>query len=84
MALDMRRSCVSIETHSQTIFKMWTDGGFGRSEVAPILHQIKELSKAFTSLSISFSRRVPNGATHQCAKVASYDRKRCSWINMTP
>ena len=45
---------IIIESDSQVLTKIWNDDKFDRSEVGPILANIKELSRGFTSFSFLF------------------------------
>jgi hypothetical protein len=48
-----------------------------RSPIAGIWHEIRELSRVFTSFDISFVNREGNEAAHRCAKLASRSSPRC-------
>lgn len=75
---------VEIETDAQEVLKMMDDPGGGKSEIACICQEIKELSGFFASIKFSFVRRLANMAAHLCARKASEVRSRCVWINFTP
>jgi hypothetical protein len=58
--------------------------GAGRSEIASICQEIKELSGFFSSIKFSFVGKLANEAAHACAKIANSVRRRCLWTNYTP
>jgi hypothetical protein len=55
-----------------------------RSLIAGIWHEIKELSRVFTSFDISFVNREGNEVAHWCAKLASRSSPRCVWSEYFP
>jgi hypothetical protein len=55
-----------------------------RSPIAGIWHEIRELSRVFTSFDISFVNREGNEAAHRCAKLASRSSPRCVWSESFP
>ena len=55
----------------QDLVKLWEAEDSGRSEVAVILQQVRELSGMFTSFCITYISRDANEAAHLCAKRAS-------------
>ena len=57
---------------------MW-NADFTRSEVASIGSDVKDLSKGFSSFSLSFMRRTDNVAAHLCAQYSVKERQRCIW-----
>jgi hypothetical protein len=67
-----------------TLTKMWSSGIYLRSEVAPILGEIREISKVFTSFSLSFAHRTANVVAYMCARKASEIRQSRSWLAMCP
>jgi ribonuclease HI len=73
-----------MESDSLTLTKMWSSGIYLRSEVAPILGEIREISKVFASFSFSFTHRTANVAAHMCARKASEIRQGRSWLAMCP
>ena len=74
---------VEIETDAREVIKLMEDPGGGRSVIASICKEIKELCGFFTSIKF-FISRLTNEAAHACAKVASPDRRMCLWLNYTP
>ena len=64
--------------------KMLEDPGGGRSEIACLCQEIKELSGVFTSCTFSYVGRLANEAAHACARKASSSRRRCLWVNYKP
>ena len=61
--------------------KMLEDPGGGRSEIACLCQEIKELSGVFTSFDVLHVSRLVNQAAHICAHRASPSRRRCLWVN---
>ena len=55
---------------------MW-NADFTRSEYASIGSNVKELSKGFSSFSLSFMQRTDNVAAHLCAQYSVKERQRC-------
>jgi ribonuclease HI len=84
LAIDRSYQHVEVETDAQEVLKLLEDTGGGRSEIASICQEIKELSEFFNSLNFRYIGRLGNEAAHKCAKIASFDRRRCVWINYTP
>jgi ribonuclease HI len=83
-AVDRGYQRVIIESDAQEVVKCWRDPRAGRSIIASIIQEIKELSDMFTSFNISYVSRLANQAAHSCANKASSERRRCLWLNYTP
>jgi hypothetical protein len=75
---------VEIETNAKVVLQLLEDPGDGRSEIAGLCQEIKELSGFLASVNFSFVGRLANMAAHMCAKKASSVRRRCLWVNYTP
>ncbi|XP_071677002.1 uncharacterized protein [Lolium perenne] len=84
LALERNYQKVEIQTDAQEVLKMMDDPGGGKSIIASICQEVKELGGSFSSLKFSFVGRLANEAAHNCAKQASSVRRRCLWINFTP
>jgi ribonuclease HI len=84
LALERNYRSIEIETDALEVLKLMEDPGGGRSEIASIWQEIKELSGNFYIIIFSFVGRQANEAAHFCAKRASLERRRCLWINYTP
>jgi hypothetical protein len=84
LALDRSFPSVEIETDAQVVLKLLEDPDGGRSEIASICQEIKELSGFVPSIKFLFVGRCANEAAHLCAKSASSFRRRCLWINYKP
>jgi hypothetical protein len=84
LAQERHYPMVKIQTDAQEVIKLMEDPGGGRSEIASICQEIKELGGFFTRIKFSFVGRLANEAAHASAKMASSDRRRWLWINYTP
>jgi ribonuclease HI len=84
LALDRHFQAVEIETDAKVVLQLIEDPGDGRSEIAGLCQEIKELSGFLASVNFSFVGRPANMAAHMCAKKASSVRRRCLWVNYTP
>jgi ribonuclease HI len=73
-----------VETDSQMLVNLWKKRKNHRAEIIPILHQIEEISKVFSSFEISYVPRNANLAAHYCAKEASPCNPECMWIGREP
>ena len=73
-----------METDSMVLAKIWSSDNHLRSEVAPILSEIREISKGFICFSLSFAHRTANVAAHLCARKASEIRQGRSWLSVKP
>jgi hypothetical protein len=62
---------------------MWQFRSTNRSEIKPILCDIKSRSLDFFSFSLAHVYREANLAAHTCAKEASSDFKQNLWMNVT-
>jgi hypothetical protein len=74
----------TIETDANEVVKLWRGRNEGRSEIAPILREIDELSNNLEYFQLNFIGREANEAAHLCAKQATSNRRRCLWINYVP
>jgi ribonuclease HI len=83
-AMERNYDRVIIESDSQMAVNLCNANDQNRSELMPICQEISEIKRAFTSFSILFVGRDANKAAHLCAKRASFDRRRCLWINYNP
>ena len=84
LAVDRHFQEVDIETDAQEVIKMLDDPGGGRSEIACLCQEIKELGGVLASASFKYTGRLANEAAHLCAKRASSSRRRCLWVNYKP
>jgi ribonuclease HI len=73
-----------VETDSQMLVNLWKKRKNHRAEIIPILHEIEEISKVFSSFEISYVPRNANLAAHYCAKEASPCNPECMWIGREP
>jgi hypothetical protein len=83
-AMERNYDRVIIESDSQMAVNLCNANDQNRSELMPICQEISEIKRAFTSFSILFVGRDANKAAHLRAKGASFDRRRCLWINYNP
>jgi ribonuclease HI len=72
-ALDRHYHMVEIESDAKKVLHRMEDPGGGRSEIACICQDIKELSGFLTSVKFSYIERQANEPGHACAKRASSD-----------
>ncbi|XP_044346357.1 uncharacterized protein [Triticum aestivum] len=75
---------IIVETDALAITKLWNTNNFGRSEIAVVLQETKELSESFQFFVLSYVPRKANELAHLCARQANPHRKRCVWINFIP
>ncbi|KAL4323773.1 hypothetical protein GQ457_11G032890 [Hibiscus cannabinus] len=68
LAMDAGLSNVIIEGDSLTVIKKINDDSHDRSVIAPIVADIKELAKNFSTISFCFVRRKANKAVHALAR----------------
>jgi hypothetical protein len=73
-----------VETDSQMLVNLWKKRKNHRAEIIPILHEIEEISKVFSSFEISYVPKNANLAAHYCAKEASPCNPECMWIGREP
>jgi hypothetical protein len=66
------------------VLKLLEDPDGGRSEIASICQEIKELSGFVPSIKFLFIGRSANEAAHLCTKNATSSRRRCLWLNYKP
>ena len=60
----------------------WSSDAQDRSVIAPILKEVNQLSRVYSSFQFRLVHRPANVAAHPCAKNDSPERQRCAWINM--
>jgi ribonuclease HI len=84
LAIDRGYQNVEVETDAQEVLKLIEDQGGGRSSIASIRQEIKELSGMFSSFKLLYVSRLANEAAHSCARKATRVRRRCLWINYNP
>ena len=84
LVVDRHFQAVDFETDAKEVIKMMEDPGGGRSEIATICREIKDLTGFIASISIRFVGRLANMAAHACARNASSSRRRCMWVNYKP
>jgi ribonuclease HI len=61
---------ISAETDSAELVRLWSERGNHRAMIGPILEEIYELSRGFSSFELVFVRRTANKAAHECARYA--------------
>ena len=84
LAADLGFRKVILESDAEVVVKLWNSANFDRADMAPVCHEITELSKGFESFALVHVGRDANEAAHRCAKQASEDRRRCIWVNFIP
>ena len=84
LACDLGLGNITIETDAREVVNLWRSREQGRSEIAPILQEIEELSSNLEFFQLNFIGRGANEGAHLCAKQASSIRRRCLWINFVP
>jgi ribonuclease HI len=67
LAADSGLSRIEVETDANEVVKLWRGRNEGRSEIAPILREIDELSNNFEYFQLNFIGREANEAAHICA-----------------
>ena len=72
LAADLGYRKVILETDAEVVVKLWNSANFDRADVAPVCHEITNLSKSFALVHV---RRDANIAAHRCAKQANEDRR---------
>jgi ribonuclease HI len=84
LASDIGLSRIEVETDASVVVMLWKDRANGRSEIAPILLEIEEITRNMEYFHLKFIGREANEGAHLCAKQASASRRRCLWINYVP
>ncbi|KAK8479940.1 hypothetical protein V6N12_030476 [Hibiscus sabdariffa] len=84
MRMELGFSKVIIEGDSLTVIKKLNSNAVDRSVICPIVHNIKILSKDFSSISFCFVRRGANKATHALAHECGSNHGPCYWIEKAP
>ncbi|KAK9020495.1 hypothetical protein V6N11_010518 [Hibiscus sabdariffa] len=83
-AKELGFSRVIIEGDSLTVIKKLNSGAVDRSLICPIVHDIKVLSKDFSSISFCFVRRGANKAAHALAHECRSFSGPCYWVEEAP
>jgi hypothetical protein len=73
-----------VETDASKVAKLWKNRTQKRSEIAAILHDIKEPSGNMNYFQLNFFGREASEGAHLCAKQASASRRRYLWIKFVP
>lgn len=70
---------IIMESDSKQLVDLWNESLLTRSEVTPILAEIRELSRSFLNFSLCHVKRQCNIVAHLCAKKASSNPSWCMW-----
>ena len=73
LAGDLGFTNVVVESDAQQLVRMWEEMTFDRSEVAPILNEVRALADNFNVFKLAFVHREANELAHLCAKQAEFD-----------
>jgi ribonuclease HI len=77
LAVEMGYQQIIIESDCSEVVQLLNADCLNRSELKPICQEILEITRTFSSFSISLISRDANQAAHLCAKQARSDRRRC-------
>jgi hypothetical protein len=75
---------ISAETDSAELVRLWSERGNHRAMIGPILKEINELSRGFSSFELVFVRRTANKAAHECARHACAHDVSREWLGESP
>ena len=75
---------VVLETDCLEVVQLWKSRHGDRSIVAPVLHELEEIARVFTSFTIQHVPRSANHSAHLCAKLACTVNGTKSWLNCIP
>jgi ribonuclease HI len=70
LTIDRGYQNIEVETDAQEVLKLIEDQGGGKSSIAGIRQEIKELSGMFSNFKLIFVSRLANEASHSCARKA--------------
>ena len=84
LALQGNFSKVLMETDSVTLMKFWREDKDGRSDIGPLLLEVRERSKIFSEFDLRLVNREANSAAHLCAHEVYSRKQRCLWLVTTP
>ncbi|KAK8675446.1 hypothetical protein V6N13_033512 [Hibiscus sabdariffa] len=84
VAKDMRFSEVIIEGDSLTVVKKLNSTIHDSSIIAPVIVDIKDLAKSFSSISFHFVRRGANKVAHTLARGSRLVQGPCFWTGSVP
>lgn len=73
-----------LETDCQALVNLWMNRNNQKSEIAPLLQQMEELSRSFEDFRLSFISRVCNKVAHECACMVSPDILVVEWLITPP
>jgi len=83
-AQDCGVSKLVLETDCQVLVKLWENRKTQRSEVAPVLFQMQDLSRNFEAFSFCFVSRTCNKLAHECARLVSRENPVEMWHIIPP
>jgi ribonuclease HI len=72
------------ETDSSELVRLWMERGNHRAVIAPIISEISDISKQFSSFEVLFVRRSANSVAHECARFACAHGVSQVWLNESP
>ena len=73
-----------METDRLEVIHLWTSGHNSRTVVAPIFHEIREISLVFASFAVQHVSREANIPADMCAKLATSVSSSECWIEDSP
>ena len=82
LTTDLGLSRIEVETDSSVVVKLWNDRAQGRSEIAPILLEIEDITRNMEVFHLRFIGREANEGAHLCSKQASASRRRVCLVEL--
>lgn len=79
LAQDRGIQKVILETDCQVLICLWNSRAAQRSEIAPLLDEMEELSRSFQDFKFCFVSRTCNFAAHECARLVSRNSQVVEW-----
>jgi ribonuclease HI len=71
-------------TDCQVLVNLWLNRTNQKSEIAPLLQQMEDLSRSFEDFRFSFISRVCNKVAHECTRMVSRDNQVVEWLITPP
>jgi hypothetical protein len=62
------------------LVNLWLNRTNLKSEIAPLLQQMEDLSRSFEDFRFSFISRVCNKVDHECTRMVSRDNQVVEWL----
>ena len=70
---------LQLETDCQVLVNLWENRSSQKSEIAPLLRQMEEMSQSFEFFSLRFVSRDCNKLAHECARLVSTNSQVKEW-----